>query len=242
MLSASALPRKLKSEEIATEFPGIGYLVTSRREYVYTSSGLLDKVYRYTKKSDSDESDLDFVSIHKYVNNRLERIQRINAQNQEIGSISFTYDQSERISKIEEVSYGQLTKAVITYNDALSQTKIDYVFNNGNTMSYSIKYKDQNIIEDVAKGNTTETGKYVFDSKINPFYLLGVQDIFLSNTSKNNMIGQDKDYGGNIPTVEAYQFDYRYDESGYPELLIKGYRGFTTKKHIGREITEYMYY
>ena len=66
-------------------------------------------------------------------------------------------------------------------------------------------------------------------------------DIFLSKSSKNNMISQQKGYAGGFPVAEPYKFEYTYDADGYPVELVKSYKSYTTGEHLYKTKTVYTY-
>ena len=86
-----------------------------------------------------------------------------------------------------------------------------------------------------------EAGTYKYDFNINPFAHMNMPNIFLSNLSKNNLIEQQKNYSGNIPSAEPYKFEYTYDADGYPVELVKHFKNYRTGEHLFKIKIVYTY-
>ena len=71
---------------------------------------------------------------------------------------------------------------------------------------------------------------------------MGWPDLMFSRNSKNNLIGQQKTYHGSFPTADPYEFEYKYDDYGYPVELIKSYKSPTTGQFMFTTKTVYNYY
>jgi hypothetical protein len=97
-------------------------------------------------------------------------------------------------------------------------------------------FEDGNKVSDQAISSTgaAESGVYAYDDYVNPFHQLGWPDLFLSNSSKNNRIGEQKNYAGAIPQSVPYKFEYTYDADGYPSFVYISYKGFSSQQHILR--------
>jgi hypothetical protein len=98
-------------------------------------------------------------------------------------------------------------------------------------------------VADFAQTSTggTESGVYEYDDHINPKHQLGWQDLYFTNESRNNLVKEQKNYGGSIPSVVPYRFEYVYDADGYPTAVYISYRGYTSKEHRYRIKKEYIY-
>jgi hypothetical protein len=135
-------------------------------------------------------------------------------------------------------SYDQETGAAVEYNqlEVYQNIKADYLFSNGNSMTYTIKYLDGNKISDQAISSTGggESGIYEYDENINPRHQLGYADLYFTNSSKNNLKNEQKSYGGAIPQVVPYKFEYTYNADGYPSEVFISYKGFTSQQHLYR--------
>ena len=64
---------------------------------------------------------------------------------------------------------------------------------------------------------------------------------FPPNLSKNNLIEQQKNYSGNIPSAEPYKFEYTYDADGYPVELVKHFKNYRTGEHLFKIKIVYTY-
>ena len=110
-------------------------------------------------------------------------------------------------------------------------------------MTYKIFTRNGNKISDQAMSSTGggESGTYEYDSNINPKHQLGWPDLYFSNYSKNNLMSEQKGYGGSIPQVKPYKFEYTYDADGYPTEALISYKGYTSGQHLYNIKTVYSY-
>lgn len=58
--------------------------------------------------------------------------------------------------------------------------------------------------------------------------------MYFTNSSKNNLIYEQKNYGGAIPQVVPYKFEYTYDTAGYPTEVYTSYKRDTSQQHLYR--------
>lgn len=66
-----------------------------------------------------------------------------------------------------------------------------------------------------------EDGQLQFDYYINPFMHLNLPDVYFVNPSRHNVIGQQKTYAELFPSSEPYQFNYVYDNDGFPTERLR---------------------
>ena len=66
-------------------------------------------------------------------------------------------------------------------------------------------------------------------------------NIYLSNSSKNNLVSEQGRYVGAIPSVVVVKYEYTYDDDGYPSQLVRGFRGATSGEHLYNLKTVYTY-
>ncbi len=241
VLEASSVAKLLKEQLVYSPAAAGGSVVSSKTHYTYLESGQLNKIFYYQKKVSSDELELQTIHEFNYSNGTLVLIKRSNGKNENIGFSTFSYDPQGRIAYIDDKKYDTHITGTFTY-PLSGKTEGHYTFDNGNTMTYQMTYSELNKIEDVAYGTGSESGKYVYDDQINPFYFMNYSDLLFSNTSKNNRLNEEKSYGGIIPSLELYKSEYSYDAQGYPEMLIRSYRGYTSKQHLFTDTIEYSYY
>jgi hypothetical protein len=106
-----------------------------------------------------------------------------------------------------------------------------------------MKIKGGNKVEDRASSSTGggEGGTYKYDFNINPFVHMNMPNMFLSNLSKNNLVDQQKNFHGSIPSTVVYKYEYSYDNDGYPKEVVKYYKGYLTGEHLYKIKTVYTY-
>ena len=240
--SASRNPKRLVMENTFIE-TAAGYITDSRTAYTYENNLLSGINYQHKTV---EENALRLTSVHKFVysNNRLDTVRKYDAFNNLMGYTALTY-KSSTISNILETYAGQVTGAVASYSETNEAKTIeaDYFYANGNTMNYRMVYRNGNKITDQARTSTggTESAAYSYDHNINPYYQLGYPDLLFSRTSQNNLLLEQRNYGGNIPSVVAYKNEYTYSADGYPEEKIVSYKGYTSGQHLYRVKTQYTY-
>ena len=110
-------------------------------------------------------------------------------------------------------------------------------------MENTITIKGGNKVEDAARTSTggAEGGRYNYDFNINPFAHMNMPDLYLSNISRNNLTGQQKGFGGAVPSSVPYKYEYKYDHEGYPIELVKSYKSYVTGEHLYSVKTVYTY-
>jgi len=232
-LQATRQPKRL-IEEASFLLNQTVYQADSKSEYLYDANGLVE-IKNYQKST--IVSGLPLANILKFIynGNQLDSIKRYDPNNNLNGHTAFEY-MGSRVSGIHNISYDQFTGASIEYAGAGENqvTKITYLFQNGNSMLNTIIMKNGNKVTDQTQSSTggSESGYYEYDSNINPKFNLGFPDLYFSNSSKNNLVLQEKNYAGAIPTVVPYKFEYVYDNDGYPIEVYTSYKGFNSQQYL----------
>ena len=86
-----------------------------------------------------------------------------------------------------------------------------------------------------------ESGSYTYDHNINPYVHMSWPDLYLSHESRNNVVAQQKNYGGAYPSGDPYKFAYQYDADGYPTSKITTYKSVFTGEDLYTTRTVYTY-
>jgi hypothetical protein len=237
VIGGSKQAKKLKAE-LTYKLVGGVYKPESKTSFNYGGDGKLSTIDYYLKKADNTTY-LAMHDVFQYNNTRVEKINRFNENNQASGYTAFSYNGSGKVSGIIESANNIVTTAAVTYHSVpetgLSEVAFDYSYSHtSNSMRYYQRYSQGNKIADNSNtvNNNTETGQYDFDSSINPYTHMGWPDLFLSNSSRNNITWQQKTYYGSYPAAVAYEFIYKYDGEGYPIELIRHYRSYLTNQFL----------
>lgn len=243
-LGGAKAAKKLSREESFLFVMG-NYQPSSRAHYSYNSQGL-SAIDFYQKKPQSSELQYTQKHVYHYSGANVARIEVLDANNSTTGFTEFTYnEQGSKIINMHQKSYDVETYASVdhSYPAGWAAIDIDYLYNNGNALSYQMKIRGGNIVEDHAINSTGagEGGSYQFDYNINPYAHMNMPNIFLSNLSKNNLIDQQKTFSGSIPTAVPYKYEYTYDNEGYPLAVVKHYRSYLTGEHLYKIKTVYTY-
>lgn len=236
--------RKLRKEESFLFVEG-GYQPSSSAHYYYNDLGLSEIAF-YQKKPQSAELKFSQKHLYQYNGSNVTRIDVLDETNKATGFTEFTYnDQGSKIINMHQKSYDVETYASVdhSYPVGWAEIGIDYLYNNGNALSYQLKIKGGNVVEDHAISSTGagEGGSYKYDFYINPYAHMNMPNIFLSNLSKNNLINQQKTFSGSIPTAVPYKFEYAYDNEGYPLTVVKYYKSYLSGEHLYKIKTVYTY-
>lgn len=243
-LGGSQTSRKLQLEETSVFILGT-YQPNSKTVYLYDQDGLIKQVNYFQKKPQQQDLSRSYSDILEHEGNRVQRITRLDENNNLVGGTTFTYGGDGRVTNMHQASYDQESYAVVSYDTAqgFKSVVIDYALDNGNAVNYSMKYKGGNMTEDQSTSSTGAGGHglYTYDFNINPYIHLKLPDFFLSRMSKNNLIDQQKTYAGSLPSAEPYKFEYSYDAEGYPVELVKSYKSYTTGEHLYKTRTVYTY-
>lgn len=241
--------KKLKSELIY-KWDGNMYKADSKTNYIYDEKGQLSKI-EYMQKRVTDGS--PFVAKSEtfaYSNGKLEAINAYDENNLFTGATIFSYNAAGKVSSInEEILNGGKTEAAVTYHgvnaEGISEISMHYSYSHSSlTMNYFQRWNTAgNCFSEnsqTSNGNN-ETAEYRYDNNINPYAHMNRPDLFLSNTSKNNVVWQQRAYYGSYPTNVVYSFEYKYDSEGYPIELIRRYKSYITGQHLFTTKTIYNY-
>lgn len=221
------------------------YQADGKTIYTYNPNGTLKQVDYYQKKPQYMDLQLTVVDKFTYGNGKLQRIDRYDGSNTFTGFTDFIYNEAGKIVNMHNKSYDMDTYASVEYGVAsgISIVEMDYLYHNGNAMNYKMNFKNGNKSSDVAITSTggSEGGNYKYDFNINPYAHMNYPDLYLKNLSRNNMIENNKAFGGNIPMTVPYQYEYNYDADGYPAKLEVSYKGFTSGEFLYKIKTQYTY-
>lgn len=243
-LGGAKAAKKLRLEEQFT-LTSSGYVPSGKSVYTYNSEGKIQKIDFYDKLPQYSDLRLSWSKVYVYTNGKLNRINYMSNQGAAFGYLELTYNSNgTKIVAMKEISYDQSTDVKIeyTYPSGYAQINFDYVYANGKGLEYNLKIKDGNKVEDYALGTSGgENGTYRYDFNINPYAHINLPNLYLSNLSRNNLVDQQKNYAGSIPSVEPYKFEYTYDEDGYPKVLLKSFKSYSTGDHLFKIKTEYTY-
>lgn len=244
ILGGSKAAKRLRMEEEFTFIAG-AYQPSGKTIYSYNNNGI-SQIEFYQKLPQYQELQFTRKHLYVYAGSKVARINVFDGRNTATGYTTFTYnEQANRIIQLHQRSYDVETFAAVEYAAANAQhdISINYLYNNGNTLEYKMKIKGGNKVADHAIGSTGggETGTYKYDRQINPFAHMNMPDIFLSNLSKNNVVEEQKNYGGSIPSALLYKIEYSYDTVGYPTEVVKHYKGYSSGDHLYQIKTVYTY-
>jgi len=241
-MSASRNAKKLVKEFTYTEVLG-GLRADGRVEYSYNGLGLSD-VHYYQRLPQYQDLQLTMVNKFHYVFNQVDTIKRFDGTGMQTGFTAFSYT-AGKITSLHNTSYDQQTFAAVHHGGTATEPElnIDYLFSNGQSMEYTMKYRNQNKISYTARSSTGAggVGAYEYDSNINPYYLMQYPDLYFSNTSKNNKIIEQTGSVGGFPVAVPYKMEYEYDVDGYPTVLYTSYKGYTTGEHLYRTKKVFQY-
>jgi hypothetical protein len=242
-LESVRLPKRLIEESSFIE-NSAGLIPDSRTEYFYNVDGRLSEIKNYQRSIQVSGLPLTNIYKFKYDGYLADSIIRYSSNYEKTGYTSFTYG-GDKITNIANRSYDQETYAAIEYSTDGKYSIIgaDYLFSNGNAMTYIQRYSNGNKISDQAQSSTGggEGGSYEYDDNINPKHQLGWPDLYFTNYSKNNLMKEQKGYGGSFPSVIPYKFEYIYDNDGYPIQVFVSYKGFHSQQHLYRLKKTYRY-
>ena len=243
-LGGSKAAKKLRLEE-QFNYTSAGYRASGKSVYSYNPDGKLQKIEFYDKLPQYSDLRLSWSKVYISTYGKLSRINYMIDQGAAFGYLELTYNaERTKIVGMKEISYDQSADVSVEYSypSGYARINFDYVFANGRGMEYTLKIKAGNKIEDSALGvSGGESGTYRYDFNINPYAHINLPNIYLSNLSKNNLVDQQKNYSGSIPSAEPYKFEYTYDEEGYPKELLKSFKNYSSGEHLSKIKTVYTY-
>ncbi|KIC93282.1 hypothetical protein [Flavihumibacter solisilvae] len=236
--------KKLKMEMEYLEVQG-NFQPKAKRLYTYNTSGNLAQVDYFRKLPEYSDLRLTLTDKGVYTNGTLSGVDRYNEKDIRVAQTGFEYSASGQIVNVSQDSYGQKTYNTIEYGVVPGGKTADIylLFDNGQNMHYNMKFVGGNKVEDRAASSTgaSEGGKYNYDSYINPYHQVLFPDLYLANSSKNNLITQQKGYGGVIPVAVLDKQEYTYDADGYPVVLIKYFKSGQTNQALYRSKIVFTY-
>ncbi len=240
--------KKLKAE-LVYKWTGDKYTADSKKSFFYNGKGQLDKIEYYLKRSTDNSPYMSEKEVFEYNNGQVAKINRYDENSSLAGFTSFTYNGEGKVNRIsEEVFTGVKTDVSVAYSpvtiDGLSGTSMHYSYSNTSlTMDYYQRIKNGNRISENSRtsNNDTETGELFYDNNINPYAHMNWQNLFLSNTSKNNPVEQQRTYYGSYPTAVAFSFEYKYDDEGYPIELVQRFKSYISGEYLFTKKTVYSY-
>lgn len=236
--------KKILQEQVFVE-NGYDMIPENRSVFFYNTNGTLKEIRFYQRSLTISGLPLNYVYQFQYSQSHAwDTMFRYDAQQALTGYTSMDRSGS-KITAMYQKSYDQQTGVAVSYSAVPSYDLIqgDYVFHNGNTLRYSMKFHNGNKVQDQAQSSTggAESSTYGYDHEINPYHQLGYDDLFFTNASKNNITSVHKGYSGNIPSVVPYKYEYLYDADGYPKELFISYKGYTSQQHLYRIKKVFMY-
>lgn len=238
---------KLLSSEITSRLVNNNYVAESKTAYKYSGNKQLEHITYYRKRSDGSPYIYQQDDV-KYRDGNVEQVSTTDENGQISASVLYTYDQQGAVSGFTQQANGMTTTGEVSYfflNETFEkEVLIRYQYSNGNpAVEYYQRFLRGNIFSDNSRSvnGSTENCTYDYDQQINPYIHLGLPNIYLSNQSKNNITRQYKEYYGNYPEFVVYEFNYKYDQDGYPIELIRKYRSYKNNTHAFTTKTVFLY-
>ena len=242
-LGGSREAKKLKSERVYRQVNG-NDVPESKTDYFYDGAGKLLKIEYWLRRLDNSPY-LSMTDEFEYQSGKVSKINRTDKTIQSLtGSTSFTYDNQGRITNMYHTESGKQTIADVSYHPSTQEVNIHYTYPGlSYDMNYFMSFSRGNLIMGSAatSHNNTELGRYDHDLNINPYRHMNWPNLFLTNSSKNNVTWQQKEYYGSYPVTDPYSFNYKYDAEGYPTELVKHFRTYITGNYAYSTKTVFIY-
>lgn len=236
--------KRLKMEMEYLEVQG-NFQPKAKRIYSYGASGGLVQVDYFRKLPEFSDLRRTLTDKGVYTNGILTGMNRYNENGHRVAQTHFEYSATGQLVNVSQDSYGQKTYNTIEYGVIPGGNTADLylLFDNGQNMHYSMKFVGGNKVEDRAASSTgaAEAGSYGYDFNINPYHQVLFPDLYLANSSKNNLITQQKGYSGVIPVAVLSKQEYTYDADGYPVILIRYYKSGQTNQDLYRSKIVFTY-
>lgn len=236
-------PKRLNETTIYRQVMG-AYTIDSKEEYTYNANGSLHKIKYYRKLPQFPSIQHIHTYTFIYSGGLVRKIERHDNNGILEGFTTFEYAANRIVNMINK-EYDREAYAHVEYSatGAHNLVDIDYLYHNGNALSYNMKFRHGNMVEDHSQSSTGagSSGVYQYDHNINPFAHLNYPDFYLSHSSKNNITTEQGGSVGSIPSVVIYKYEYTYDNDGYPAELIRGFKGATSGEHLYNLKTIYTY-
>ena len=246
-LGGSKAAKKLKSELVYKWVDG-AYQSLSKNTYEYDANGRLSQILYHLRRADNSPY---LAMTDKFSYNAAGKVQRINRYDEHNvlkSETVFDYDQQGRYKRASLTEENNFTQGEITYSPAADpgthQIDIRYSFAQGPfPTNYNMQRKGGNTVKDIKinSNNTTESGTYQYDFNINPYIHMNWPDMFLSNQSRNNLVGQQKVFTWGPHINIPYGFTYTYDADGYPKEVVKTYFNYATGIYVYSTKTVFNY-
>ena len=240
--------KQLKSE-ITSRWDGNMYKAESKNNYIYDGKGRLAKIEFMQKRATDGTPFVARTENFEYTDGRVEKISIYNEGNVFAGTRTFRYNAAGKINHItEDILNLSKTEVDVTHygpnGEGLDEVNFRFSYSHASiTMEYFQRLANGNLASDNSRtsNGSTETGSFQYDNNINPYAHMNWHDLFLSNSSKNNLNWQSRTYFGNYPLNVVYSFEYKYDSEGYPTELIRRYKSYITGQHLFTTKTIYNY-
>lgn len=246
VLGAEKEAKKLKTEIVYMLVNG-DYKPENKKEFSYHLNGWLDKVTHYGKNPDGTPT-VNMTSRFTYNGTKLDRITRLDANNNESGYTAFQYNSVGKISAMKymtgttgtdqilaTVEYGNINREEVTVR--YTYAGIDY------TPNYFMQFEGGNLVSGVyaIPNQNNEIVNYQYDLNINPYYHLNWPDLYLTNSSKNNVTARVQMASGGTVGVIPYDYSYSYNSEGYPNEVFTKYKSDLTGQHAYTTKTVFTY-
>ncbi len=239
---------KLLKNELVYLLVNDYYKADTKNSYYYNDKKQLSRIEYFRKREVTGAPYIAMKEEFVYSNGKAERINRFDENSISTGFTSFDYDGNGKVSRITEQDRDIIRYATVVYHptnaDGFNEVNLSYGYSHiANKMEYYQRFLNGNLVSDNTKDviDNTENAVYVYDDNINPYIHMGWPNLFLSNSSKNNMISQQRSYYGSYPANLVYSFEYKYDEEGYPIELVRRYKSYKTGQHLFTTKTVYTY-
>lgn len=239
---------KMLKSELVGIWENNQYKGQSKTSYYYNDKKQLSHIEYYLKRETNNAPYIAMKEEFVYSNGKAERINRFDENGVSTGSTSFEYDGNGRVNRITEQDKDITKYASVMYHptnaDGYNEVNLSYSYSHiSNKMEYYQRFLNGNLESDNTRdvNENTENAVYSYDQNINPYIHMGWPNLFLSNSSKNNMVAQQRTYYGSYPANVAYSFEYKYDSEGYPIELVRRYKSYITGQHLFTTKTLYTY-
>jgi hypothetical protein len=228
-LGGSRDAKKLKSERVYKIVNGTD-VPESKTDYFYDGAGKLSRIEYWMRKQDNTPY-LAMTDRFEYSASRVDKISRMDEESKAVIKLtSFGYDNQGKVISMWEKENSVETNATVSCSSSpLQEVSIHYKSPGQDyDINYNMVFNRGNMISSAATtaNHTSELGTYDHDLNINPYIHMNWHNLYLSNSSKNNMTVQRKQYFGSYPTAEPFNFSYTYDADGYPTQVVKQFRSY----------------
>lgn len=239
---------KLLKNELVYLLVNGTYKADTKNSYYYNDEKQLTRIEYLRKREATNAPYIAMKEEFVYSNGKAERINRFDENGVSTCFTSFEYNGNGKVSRITEQDNNITKTAAVVHHpvnaDGITSVNFNYTYShNSNNLEYYQRFRNGNIESENSRSsnNSTENAVYSYDENINPFVHMGWPNLFLSNSSKNNIISQQRTYFGNYPANVVYSFEYKYDGDGYPIELIRRYKSYITGQHLFITKTVYNY-